>query len=165
MKRAFIAFALLTLLYLLVVGHYSAWDWLAGAVLASALLAFFRGFLFGGGAPTPVSGFLLRLAAFFPLVVALVVHIIRGTWSVGLVILNVRPVPRSGIVEVPVGEMTPTGVSVTALIHGLSPGLIFLDVDWDRGVMIFHSLDAEDPEKVRQQIQRFYQRHQRAVFP
>jgi multisubunit Na+/H+ antiporter MnhE subunit len=164
-KRAIIPFVLLVMLHVLVVGHYSAWDWALGAVLALALLAFFRRFVFAEEARPHALALPLRLAAFIPFAFAVGFQVLRGTVAVGLVVLGVRPVPESGLVEVPVGEMTPAGVKVTALVHSLAPGLVFVDVDWQRGVMLFHGLDARDPEKVRREVERFYRRYQRAVFP
>jgi len=56
-------------------------------------------------------------------------------------------------------------VAVTGLIVGLSPGSMLLEVDEQQRMMLFHVIDARDPEAVRAQIDRLYQRWQRRVFP
>ena len=165
MKCVLTCFVLLVLLHSIVVNHYGHWDWLLGAVFAVVMLCLFRGFLFSGKSLPRMRNLFLRFIAFVPLCLATIVLITRGTWQVTLVVLNLRPLPQSGLVTVPIDEMTPTGVSVIALITTLSPGTVFLDVDWENKTMLFHSLDASDPAKVRADIHRFYQRYQRFVFP
>ena len=65
----------------------------------------------------------------------------------------------------PIGERSELGVAVTGLLIGLSPGSLLLDVDSERQAMLFHVIDARDPDAVRAQIDHFYQRYQRRVFP
>jgi multisubunit Na+/H+ antiporter MnhE subunit len=40
-----------------------------------------------------------------------------------------------------------------------------LDVDSERRAMLFHVIDASDPDAVRAHIDGFYHRYQRRVFP
>ena len=40
-----------------------------------------------------------------------------------------------------------------------------MDIDWEKRVMLIHSITAGDPEAVRRSHQDFYQRYQRKVFP
>jgi multisubunit Na+/H+ antiporter MnhE subunit len=68
-------------------------------------------------------------------------------------------------VVVPIGERTPTGVAVWALVTGLPPGSFFVEVDREREVALIHVIDARDPEAIREQHQYFYRRYQRKVFP
>jgi multisubunit Na+/H+ antiporter MnhE subunit len=54
---------------------------------------------------------------------------------------------------------------VTGLATTLSPGSFLVDVEWDKGLMLFHVLDATDPNAIRAGYQHFYERYQRHVFP
>jgi multicomponent K+:H+ antiporter subunit E/multicomponent Na+:H+ antiporter subunit E len=54
---------------------------------------------------------------------------------------------------------------VTAWAVTLSPGSVLIDVDWERREMLFHFIDATEPEKLRKKLQVFYQHYQRPVFP
>ena len=72
---------------------------------------------------------------------------------------------RSGIVALPIGGRTETGVAVSALVATLSPGEVLVDVDRARGVMLVHVMDAADPEEVRRRHEEFYRRYQQRVFP
>lgn len=113
------------------------------------------------GAPTPL-GRLLGSPAFLG---ALLADVVRGTWDVALRVLHLRGVEHPGIVLVPLGERTPIGVAVSALSTTLSPGSVLVDVDWAHRAMLVHVIDASDPDAIRAQHQRFYERYQRRVFP
>ena len=170
MTRYVVAVLALTLVYALALGSFRPWDLLFGAGLSAALLFASRRFVFGvdGSAPRPVrSGLTLpgRVVAFVPFALAVFREILVGNWEVTLVTLHLRPLVRPGIVAVPVGERTPTGVAVWAVVTGLPPGSFFADVDRERGVVLIHVLDARDPEAFRRQQEDFYRRYQSKVFP
>lgn len=155
--------ALLAAVYLLALGSAHPLDLAFGLVLAAALSYGLRGRLQrpqGEGPPLAA-----RLVATPLLLAAEAAEIVRGTWDVALRVLHLRPVEHPGIVLVPIGERTEVGVAVTGLLVGLSPGSLLLDVDTERQVMLFHVIDAGDPDAVRTQLDRFYQRYQRRVFP
>ncbi len=164
MRRYLLAATLLTLTYALVLASFDPWDLLLGAALSSGLLLVFRGFVFGND-PTLRSGLLRRLVAFVPFAAATVWDIIIGTWEVTLVTLHLRRLVSPGVVAVPIGERTATGVAVSALVTTLSPGTFLVDVDEKRKVMLIHSINAGDPDAVRKHHQDFYRRYQRKVFP
>lgn len=165
MKRAGLGFVLLTLVYAMVLVSFHPFDLLFGAVLSAALLYAFRGFVFGGedGGPDSLPGFLGRFVALFPFTWAVVVDVIKGTWEVALVTLHLRPLRRPGVVKVPVGERTPTGVAVSALVTTLSPGAFLVEANEE--FMLLHLIDATDPDAARKKQEDFYQRYQRKVFP
>lgn len=155
---------LLTLIYALVLASFDPWDLLLGALLSGGLLLGFRRFLAGGPA-VAAPGPLTRVLAFVPFAGALLRDIVVGAWNVILVVLHVRPLNRPGIVEIPLDGRTPTGVAVMALATTLSPGSFLVDVEWERGVMLFHVIDASDPDAIRAEYERFYRRYQQRVFP
>lgn len=172
MSRALLSWGALVAVYALALASWHPWDLAAGGLLAAGVLGGLRHFLRAGqhtaapgrhapGVATPVA----RLAACPALVLALLSEIARGTWAVALVALRLRPLARPGIVVVPIGERSPAGVVVGALLSSLAPGSFLLEIDWERGVMLFHVLDARDPEAFRASQQRFYQRYQRRVLP
>lgn len=164
MKRALFSLLLLTLTYALVLASFEPADLLLGAAVSGALLFVFRGFIFGGR-PAPLPGLLGRIFAFGPFAAVTLWEVIVGTWEVALVTLHLRPLESPGIVAVPIGERTPVGITVSALVTTLSPGAFLVDVDWEKRVMLIHSINAGDPEAVRRSHQDFYQRYQRKVFP
>ena len=154
---------LLTGVYLLSLGSLDPLDAAEGQALATVQSLGLRGRLERpqGAGPSLAA----RIAAFPLLVGGLLTDVLRGTWDVALRVLGLRPVQCSGIVLVPIGERTELGVAVTGLLAGLSPGSMLVEVDSQRQAMLFHVIDAHDPDAVRDHLDRFYRRYQRRVFP
>jgi multicomponent Na+:H+ antiporter subunit E len=168
--RYVVAIVALTLVYALALGSFHPWDLLFGAGLSAGLLFASWRFVFASDdtAPRPAGGgltLLERVVAFVPFAVAVFREILVGNWEVTLVTLHLRPLVRPGIVAVPIGERTPMGVAVWAVVTGLPPGSFFVDVDRERGVVLIHVLDARDPEAYREQQEYFYRQYQSKVFP
>jgi len=164
MTRYVVAIVGLTLAYALALGSFHPLDLLFGAGLSAVLVFVSRRFVFEAG-PGGGPSFLRGVAAFVPFSFAVFWEIVVGTWEVTLVTLHLRPLKSPGIVEVPIGERTPTGVAVWAVVTGLTPGTFFVDVDRERGVVLIHVIDAGAPEAFRREQQDFYRRYQRGVFP
>lgn len=165
MSRALVAIVLLTLVYALTLVSLDPLDLALGAVLATAATVGLRGAP-GAGADGEVTGDLPGRVLAFPLFVAgLLGEVLAGTWDVLLRVVHLRTIDRPGIVVVPIDERTDVGVAVAGLATTLSPGSVLVDVDWDRRAMLVHVIDATDPERVRAQHRRFYDRYQRRVFP
>jgi len=156
--------ALLAAVYLLTLGSADPLDLAFGLVLAAALTVGLRGRLRPpqGRSVPPLP---VRVAILPLLAGAVLLEVAKGTWDVGLLVLGLRPLEGPGIVLVPIGERSELGVAVTGLLVGLSPGSMLLEVDERRRLMLFHVIDARDPDAVRAQIDRLYQRWQRRVFP
>jgi len=106
-----------------------------------------------------------RVVWFVPFVGAVLADIVQGTWDVALRVLHLRRLERPGVVRIPIGERSEHGVAVAALATTLSPGSVLIDVDWERGDLLLHVIDASEPDQVRERLQRFYDRYQRRVFP
>ena len=117
----------------------------------------------GGERPGPVAP--RRLVAFVPFASVILREIAVGAWRVSAFVLQPRSRARPGVVAVPLGDRTRLGVAVSALAIGLSPGSAVLEIDWRRRAMLVHVLDARDPDEVRAQLDSFYDRYQRHVFP
>lgn len=162
MKRALFALTLLTLIYALVLASFHPFDLLFGVAFSGALLYAFRSFVFGGR-PDPLPGLLKRCLWFFPFLWAVFLDVAKGTWEVALVTLHLHPLVSPGIVKVPLGERSPIGVAVSALVTTLSPGAFLIEANEE--FMLLHLLDASDPDSVRETHENFYQRYQKRVFP
>jgi multicomponent Na+:H+ antiporter subunit E len=161
--------AALTFVYALVLASFHPWDLLIGAGISIMLLLSFKWIVFetdSDSEPAVITpSFLSRVAGFVPFCLAVIWDMLVGTWKVALVTLHLRPLKNPGIVVVPIGERTPTGVAVWAVATTLSPGSFFVDVDYRQEVVLIHVIDARDPEAIREQHQDFYHRYQRKVFP
>jgi multicomponent Na+:H+ antiporter subunit E len=164
MTRYVAAVVLLTLVYGLALASFDPLDLLFGAGLSAVLVYLSRRFVFGenpGGGPSLLG----RAVAFVPFAFAVLKEILKGTWQVTLVTLHLSPLDEPGIIAVPIGERTPTGVSAWAVVTGLPPGSFFVDIDREREVALIHVIDASDPDAFREEQADFYRRYQSKVFP
>lgn len=158
-----LAVLLLGLVYILMLGSLDPRDLLAG-VIVGGLLVWWRT---RGRPPDPMTfaEFARRAVAFVPFVLAVFWTIVTGTWQMSLVVLRLRPADRGGIIKVPMGERTRSGVVIQGLMETLSPGSVLIDFDWTERLMLVHIMDATDPIGAVRERQEFYERFQRAVFP
>lgn len=115
-----------------------------------------------GGSSLPYAQ---RMIWFPPFAYAVLRDVFAGTIDVARYSLGLRDADYQGIVALPIGERTRTGVAVSAWATTLSPGTALVDVDWEAGEILIHVMDARDPEQIREAHQRFYDRYQRHVFP
>jgi multisubunit Na+/H+ antiporter MnhE subunit len=163
-RRLGLSAGLLALIYLLTLASREPWDVAEGLVVAVVLLGLFRQVTIGQR-PARLPDLPRRVVSFIPFAARVAVEVVRDTWNVALVMAHLRPLRQPGIVTIPIGERSRRGVAVTALVTTISPGSYFVDVDWEHNQMVFHFLDASDPDAIRADRARFYQRYQRQVFP
>lgn len=154
---------LLTAVYACAMGSAAAGDLLLGALLAVLLLLALAPHRTQGPAAAPPLW--RRALAAVPFAAAVAADATTGALNVAATVVGLRPLRRPGIVRVPIGERSDRGVVVSALVLTLSPGSLLLDIDWQRREMLFHVMDAGDPDRLRARIDRFYRRWQKAVFP
>ncbi len=164
MTRIVLTVVALCAVYALTLASAHPLDLAAGAVVAGLVLVALRRFVLADQ-PPPARVLAGRMIRFPRFAGAVLVEVVRGTWTVALVVTGLRRLARPGIVAVPIGDRTPAGVAVSALAVTLSPGEVFVDVDWSRGLMLLHVIDAADADAVRRHHALFYDRYQRGVFP
>lgn len=164
MRRSVSTVVLLAVIYLLTLASSDWVDLLFGVLFGTLLVAGLAGRLSGapaGGRP-PI---MTRILGFPIFAGAVIADVLAGAWDVTLRVVGLRRLEAPGIVRVPIGDRSDRGVAISALATTLSPGTVFVDVDHERGDMLLHVIDASDPDAVRAQLQRFYDRYQRRVFP
>lgn len=164
MTIALLIVALLTAVYALTLASVAPYDLLMGALLGGSLLWLTRRSVMPVARPG-VGVVLRRSVALVPFAFIILREIAVGTWRVSLIVIGARRLRAPGIVKVPIGERTPSGVVASSLAETLSPGSVLIDIDWDDRALYFHLIDASDPDAVRNQSQRIYERYQRHVFP
>lgn len=164
MRRFVSTVVLLAVIYLLTLASSDWVDLLFGLLFGTLLTAGLAGRIIDvpTGERPPIMARILGFPVFAGAVIA---DVLAGTWDVTLRVLGLRRLESPGIVRVPIGERSDRGIAVSALATTLSPGTVFVDVDRERGDMLLHVIDASDPDAVREQLQRFYDRYQRRVFP
>lgn len=165
LARVALSLSLLVLVYALALGSFAPADLALGSLFAAGALLFCRRLLLEDAHAPPQGSVGRRVLAFVPFSIVVLGQVAVGTWEVALVVVGLRRLRTPGIVAVPIGERSQAGVAVSGLAATLSPGELLVDVDWERRVMLFHVMDARDPDAVRERHQRLYRAHQRWVFP
>lgn len=151
----------LVAVWLLTLAGTDGADVIVGAVLAVAVAVWLRPPEVG----TIGTSATARLAGTPALTWVVLVDVVQGTWDVALRVLGLRAMECPGLVLVPIGERTALGIAATGLLFGLSPGSVLIEVDDERRAMVWHVVDARDPDAVRARFERFYDRYQRRVIP
>lgn len=164
MMRYVFAAASLTAVYALALASADPWDVGIGALLSVCVLLAFGRFVLPGEA-LPFAVVLHRSARFPALALATVALIVRGTAQVARTVLGWSSAEHAAFVVVPRGERTPSGVVVNGMLETLSPGSVLVDIEEDDDTWTLHVLQAEDKDEVRADVERFYQRSQRPVWP
>lgn len=102
----------------------------------------------------------------FPrLVAATIADITRGTVNVARISLAPKVPRNEGFVTIPNGRRTESGVVISGLINTISPGSVLIDIDPEDQTWMIHVIDASDPDAVVEEVQEFYERRQRPVWP
>ena len=164
MTRAVLTIGSLTAVYALALASIHPWDLAIGALLGGLVVVAFRGFIFDGAAlgAAEIGRRIIQFPAF---ALATATDIVRGTITMTRVVLSRDPSRNTGFVEIPIGERSRTGLAVSALANTLSPGSVLTDVDWAAGTWTIHAIDVSDQDAIRDDIEEFYNRFQRPVWP
>ena len=59
----------------------------------------------------------------------------------------------------------PPSAAALGVRVGITPDTVVVELDEERGRMLLHVIDASDPDAVRSEQLRSYERRQRRVFP
>lgn len=153
----------LTLLYCITVAAFTPWDIAIGAAISTGALVAARAPSLATKRRVPLLA--SRMFWFVPYFSIVAIDILRGSWRVALLILSLRPARDPGLIAIPFGTRSELGIAVSAIATSLAPGTLLVEIDHERREMILHVVDGDDPEAVRRNHQRIYDRWQRRVFP
>lgn len=139
----------------LVVSDFSWENMVVALSLSGALMFVFRRQVLPQSLPP--NGLALHLLVYSPVLFwYLLIDILKGTYQIVMITLGLRPLTHPGIVKIPIGAHTPTGVGPVGFFVTMSPGTFLVDIDWDEAVMLVHAIDASDPDGVRRDAEKYY---------
>jgi multicomponent Na+:H+ antiporter subunit E len=69
-----------------------------------------------------------------------------------------------GIVAVPLRFLGPTDELIVSNHITLTPGQLLIEVDHERGMIFIHSIDASDPERIRQEAIELHRQTLRRLY-
>lgn len=93
------------------------------------------------------------------------VDIIRSNIAVGRIILGLgRQQRTSGFVNIPLDLRNSYGLAVLACIITSTPGTLWVNFDWQKGLLMIHVLDLIDEENWIRTIKGRYERYLLEIF-
>lgn len=150
-----VAIAGLASTYCLTIASFAWQDMMLGVAVSTGLVAFFRKAIMPASLPT--AGLVLHMAVYMPVLLwMLFVDIVKGTWQVAIYVLGIRTMDHPGIVRIPLGDHSRTGVGMVSLFITISPGSFLVDIDWEERWMLVHYMDASQPARLRRDVERYY---------
>lgn len=142
-------------IFCMMVGDFSWQNLLVGSGLTGLLMHIFRAQIVPR--PLPPVGLSLHILIYTPvLAYYLFVDILKGTWQVIKVTLNIEPLRRPGIIKYPIPTKSHYGAGPVGYFITLSPGSFLVDIDWEENVLLVHVLDASDPDALRRDAEKYY---------
>jgi len=138
-----------------------AWCAVSGRVTAGNFaLGFGLGFLVLfltqriAGAPT----YARKVRKVLGLLLFFVSELILANLRVAYEVLTPGYAMRPGVIAIPLDASTDVEVTLLANLITLTPGTLSLDVSADRRELYIHTMYADDPDRVREQVKRGFER-------
>lgn len=123
---------------------------ITAAVLAVLVPRLLAGFL-GPVARLRAPGTMLRFAG------VVLWDIVVSNLTVARLVLDPRALPQPAWVPVPLALTHPTAITLLATIITTTPGTVSCLVDEERGEILVHALDCDDPAAMAAQIKQRYE--------
>ncbi len=152
---------LLGLVYILITGVGTVINGIVGLVIGITLICVCS----LGNTYSDMRQTLKRLGAVPRFAVGTAQELMQGSWTMLRVLLGLEDWRKVGFIKIPVGERSPTGAIILALVATAAPGGVLITIDWHEGMMIFNVIDASHPEAINAHWERFYQKFQRPMLP
>ncbi len=168
MTRFLASVSILTLIYLMALASFGAWDVVLGVALASGVYVLFQSWVFPiADTRSKVSAPSLRRRVLVvpAFALAVIASITKGSIQVMLFVLKIRTIERQGIIGVPFGDRSELGVAISAFTDTLAPGSVAFDFDHEQRTMWSHVIDATEPDQFRAEMDEMYDKYQRHVLP
>ncbi len=143
---------LCALIYAALLGSFLPWDLGVGLAIGAAIV-------FGVRDRARVR---IRLIALPRLVGFTALSVARGTLQMLRLVFGSGEAEHAGFVRVPRWTRTEAAVALSGLLATLAPGTVF--VEEDGSDLIFHVVDAEDPDAVCAALQRAYEDYERPAL-
>jgi multicomponent Na+:H+ antiporter subunit E len=148
---------LLTLVWLLVTGSWTAANALLGLLLSLLVLYIVR---HGRGAPLRIR----RPGKIMLLLLLFVVELAKSIWSVAKAVLKPTIDVQPGLMIYPLQVKSDFEIALLANLITLTPGTLTVDVTEDRSHLVIHALDCSDPDATRRDIAGGFERRIMEAF-
>jgi multicomponent Na+:H+ antiporter subunit E len=156
MVRLFLLNLILALTWAALQGGLTATNLVAGFLIGGLAIYLFRAMFF-----RPL--YFRKIALGAKLLVVFLHQLLRANLAVLKVVLSPRIRVRSGVIALPTELTDEVALTVLANMITLTPGTLTLDISPDRRYLYVHTLNLEEPEAVKRDIQRSFERYLKAL--
>lgn len=87
-----------------------------------------------------------------------------SAWSVAVLVASPRMEPKPGIFALPLDLKSDLEITLLANMITLTPGTLSIDVSDDCRTLYVHAIDASDPDALRADIAKGFERRVREAF-
>lgn len=132
-------------------GDFSPGNLLSGFGIGFLLILFSQRIMSG-------PNYIRKIWRSLDLLLFLLREMIASNLSVALDVLRPTSSLRPGIIAIPLDVRSDVEITLLVNMVMLTPGTLAIDVTSDRRVLYLHTMNADDPDKVREQIKSGFER-------
>lgn len=154
-SNLFLANILLSLIWAFISGALSFTNILLGFVIAYFILFIIYG----------------KETDYFRKVIRIFLFTFRFIWllflsniEVAIEVLRIRPKSAPGIIAYPLHSTNPLEITLFANFISLTPGTLSVDISEDNKVLYIHALFANNPEKLKKDIEKQLEKPLNSIF-
>src|SRR5919108_1985431 len=150
MLGLFLLNLILALTWAALQGELNAINLVIGFAVGGATIYLFRRMFFG-----PL--YFRKLALGVKLLLVFVKELVKSNIAVLRVVISPRLRVRSGVIALPTELTNEIALTMLANMITLTPGTLTLDISPDRRYLYVHTLNLDDPEGVKREIQKAFE--------
>lgn len=152
MKRRLIVYMGLPVIWCLVSGQVTIGSIFLGFIFGVIVVQPFSTLYRLDEVVTPTGDWLAKIPKKFVYFYVLIKEIIKANIVVAKIVLSPKIDIKPGIIRVPIRTKTNIGITGIANTITLTPGTLTVDISDDESALFVHSIDATDPQGVRDSI-------------
>ena len=156
MVGLFLLNLVLALMWTALQGELNAANFVVGFLLSALSIYIFRPMFFR-------AVYFRKIALGVRLLVVFLKELTLSNLAVLRVVLSRRIRVHSGVIALRTELTHEVALTVLANMITLTPGTLTLDISPDRRYLFVHTLNLDDPEEVKRDIQRAFERHLREL--
>ncbi|WP_440946491.1 Na+/H+ antiporter subunit E [Methanosarcina sp. T3] len=152
MKRRTITYMALPVIWCLVSGQITLGSVLLGLIFGVVVVAPFSELYRLDEVVHPTGDWISKIPKKLMYFYVLIKEIIKANIVVAKIVIKPKIDIKPGIIAVPIRTKTNIGITGIANTITLTPGTLTVDISDDKSVLYVHSIDATDPQGVRDSI-------------
>lgn len=152
MKRRLIIYMGLPIIWCLVSGQITIGSIFLGFIFGMVVVQPFTKLYRMDEVVTPTGDWLGKIPKKLVYFYVLIKEIIKANIMVAKIVLSPKIDIKPGIIRVPIRTKTNIGITGIANTITLTPGTLTVDISDDESALFVHSIDATDPQGVRDSI-------------